>query len=510
MNPDLFASYMSRLMDRDLSPDEFSQLEQYLESSPEARAEYLDYVDLHNVINLKLNNDGLPQLNTSNIIPIDKIIRRQKRRTLRVVALSTAAILMIGLLVMNLFSFDSDPPLTFKSAPGTQFTVTHSAALKEKPKELVLLKGSSLELTQGTIELTFESGVKSIIQAPAKITLKADDILYMRQGIAWFQVPPGAEGFQVNTADLNIVDLGTEFGVIAKAKDNDEIHVLKGKVNAQALNHKKEFATLSAGEARRVDPVGRLTTIPVKSSSFLTILPKSLPYIHWSFDEQDRFQATGNHPFVANIKTTQHSDPQLSPGKTGSALALNGKGQHLVTNWAGFEGNRARTIACWVRLQKDTQLLSYGGIAGWGDSSLSNGKWKIVVDKLKSTKKMVLRLSWGDHWINGTTDLADGKWHYIVATTTGEQSEQGSLQAELYVDGKQEPTSFHSDPTVLNKPRSPKLNTNNKTNNAVPLIIGSSLSRNIRSRTFFKGKIDELTIYDGHMTSEEVKQLSNP
>jgi len=65
MNSESFEAAVSRLLDGDISPEDFSELERYLEGSAEARARYMEFVDLHNVLDLELSMPGAWVWNTS-------------------------------------------------------------------------------------------------------------------------------------------------------------------------------------------------------------------------------------------------------------------------------------------------------------------------------------------------------------------------------------------------------------------------------------------------------------
>lgn len=509
MTPEAFQNALSALLDNDLTPEQFTELEQYLQASQQARAQYLEYVDLHNVLDLELAPRKVIQPGTSNVVPIDRIIRRQNRRSRRMALFAAAAVLTLGLITMKLFFVDSTQPpaLAFTTSPGTQFTISHTDSGEQAPANLTMAKGSRLQLSQGTVELTFGSGVKSIVMAPADLTLHDDDQLYLREGVAWFHVPEGAEGFQVNTQDLNIVDLGTKFGVIAHPDQHDEVHVLKGKVEVTSQRLRKKSATLTAGQSRQADPVGRLRSIPSTPSRFLTNLPKTLPHICWSFDQEYGFQASGNHPDVSGITTTQVKGPGLTNGKHGQALTLDGNGQYLVSNWPGFPGDQARTVTCWLRLPKDGDYMKYCGIVGWGLWQGNADKWKITVHQTSPSAPTTIRCSIGNTWIDGSTSLADGEWHHIAVTTTGELNDQGATQVEIYIDGKFEHTTPLSVAGIKSRFI---LETNTAHQNAVPLMIGTTLQHQAGQRFTLKGCIDELTIFDGHMTQQEVRQTMPP
>ena len=488
--------------DGNLAEENLEILQDELRFNPEARDLYRDYVHLQNAVQLQAE---APDPLSLHVIPIDRIIRRQKRRSIRVSMMAAAAVLVLGLISMKLFFVDpavAPATLAFKTSPSTQFTLTHEG-LEEVSAGMILEKGSRLRVSQGSVELKFASGVRSVIVAPADVTLHHQNVLYMNQGIAWFHVPEQAIGFRVKTKDLNIVDLGTEFGVLAKPGDHDELHVLTGKVKVTTNRVRKESATLTAGEARRIDPIGRLDTIPVNPDAFLSSLPKSLPCLHWSFDQEDGFQVTGTHPEVSEISTTPHANPNFTPGKHGAALSLDGAGQHLETDWDGFAGNRPRTVSFWLKIPEEGDYSNNPSIVGWGDRTLKNGKWKITLDNKGAHTPARIRLSWGSSWITARHPISPDQWQHITITSSGTLNANEIPQAEIYINGKAVTTipGAHGERDF----KAPQTST--ITAQSVPLIIGSDLYADRNQRHFFKGEIDELILFDGHMTAEEVGAL---
>ena len=506
MTPDVFEFYLSRVLDWDLSPEEFAELEQHLTDSPEARARYMEYADLHTVLDLELQKISPQALGKSNVLDMDRIIRRQNRRTLKIAAFSAAAILLLGLVTMRLFFVsEKEPTLVFETSPGTQFALTHSGTA-EAPEGFVLEKGSRLQLSQGTVELTFASGVKSIVMAPADLTLHDDDTLFLNKGTAWFQVPQQAVGFNVKTSELDIVDLGTEFGVFAHADEHDEVHVMKGKVQVTTTRLRKESTTLLAGGARRIDPIGRLTKIAPKATAFLTKLPESLPYLYWSFDTSDGFQVTGTHPAANDISITPVSSPQLSSGHHNTALSLTGLKQHLTTDWPGFSGARPRTVSFWMKIPTDGNYKTNPGIVGWGDRTQKNHKWKITIDNQGPSTPARVRLSWGNIWLTAKPVLSTNEWVHITATSTGKVGKKGYPEATLYINGEKQPTVYAKQ---IKNPLDHPIETSTSTRTSTPLLIGADLFPRLEDRNFFNGKIDELYIFDGHMTEGEVQKVFN-
>ncbi len=506
MTPEDFENALSGLLDNDLTPEQFDELQKYLQNSQQARAQYLDYVDLHNVLDLELAPKAVTQPGTSKVIPIDRIIRRQNRRSRRIALAAAAAILIIALVTMKLFFIDTTrpPTLAFETSPGTQFTITHDGS-EEAPVGQIMEKGSRLQLSQGTVELTFGSGVKSIVMAPADLTLRDDNQLYLSQGTAWFHVPKEAIGFRVKTKDLNIIDLGTEFGVLAKPNDHDEIHVIQGKVKVTANRVRKESAILTANEARRIDPIGRLDSITSRPSTFITSLPKSLPYLHWSFDEfkNNCFPVDGSSAGkqLANATLRGEQDkPQVIQGKFGNAIDIQHYHQELLTAHPGISGDKPRTIACWVKInRKATGPFSRHTIAGWGDRGLTHHsrRWQLAVAGNDSGGSTLFVAGAGVY--RGSSVLNDNQWHHVacVWSPASKQREFGKLTA--YVDGRLEPLGFNSqNETVQNTQTG---------HGACPVVIGATMHVSSEFPATFKGSIDELFIIEGALTHKDILHL---
>jgi len=93
-----------------------------------------------------------------------------------------------------------------------------------------LYAGQRIKLTQGLAEVTFTSGVKVILEAPAELDVAAYNESFLRGGRMTAMVPDGAEGFRVNLEGLTVVDRGTEFGLKADEDGSVELHVFQGLV----------------------------------------------------------------------------------------------------------------------------------------------------------------------------------------------------------------------------------------------------------------------------------------
>lgn len=513
MTPTQLETRIQELLDGVLQEEHWPELREELMNSEEARRLYCSHSRMQSL--LRQRAKGIESLTSPTpVIPMADLILEGRKKSIRVAALAAAAVLVIALVTMRLILVpEAAPVLTFAEAPGTQFTLTHDSRA-EVPEGMVLEKGSRLQVSQGTVELEFGSGVRSVIQAPADVTLHESDTLFMRQGVAWFHVPKGAVGFKVKTHDLNIVDLGTEFGVFARPDNHDEVHVFKGKIKVTAKRLRKESTTLATGEGRRIDPIGRLDAVPIRATAFLTSLPKSLPHLHWSFDGKDKeiYRVGGNHPSVsstaARAVTIDHQNPFTSvAGKFGNALSSYGRGGHMTTDWLGIEGNAPRTIAYWIRLSPNQHYRH--PVIGWGARIEGREDTTSFFSYIETIDHgTVVNLSVGAYELRGNTPIADGQWHHIAHVYAGRAKSNGDPEMYSYIDGNLEKTSHLVAP---NAPRDSDgnilLNTQVNTNDSVPLKVFDHLWKTRRESYKIAPSIDELYVFHGALSSGQVKRL---
>ncbi|GAA5495846.1 hypothetical protein Rhal01_02025 [Rubritalea halochordaticola] len=254
------------LLDGNLDVSQLDALQYELRTNSEAREIYRDFIHLQNAMQM---NATVPAAVGKALIPIDRVVRRQRVKALRLTALASAAVLLVGLVTLALLTVRVKPSeqAVFRVAPGTQYSVSHTKEALEGGMQLEV--GSRLQLQQGTVELLFGNGVKSVVMAPADMILLKGNHLQLNKGRAWFEVSQGAEGFTVLTKELKVVDLGTQFGVLADHVKYDEVHVFKGKVQVETLKEGAEAEIIKAGEARKLEALNALLAVDVEPEKFI-------------------------------------------------------------------------------------------------------------------------------------------------------------------------------------------------------------------------------------------------
>lgn len=495
------------LLDGAVTEDEHRELERDLLARGEARDRYVELVALHSLLEIEAEQGG--HAVRRGPVPVELVVSRQRRRLVRFAAMAAAAVLLATGFVLRLVLMP--PPATARmvKAEGTVVSITHASSLAKPPPADSLAPGSTLNLIQGTVELTFDSGVRAIVQAPQTLTVIDRQRVALREGAVWFHVPRGAEGFEVRTPELLVTDLGTEFGVISRPDGADEVHVFKGKVKAEALHGAGESANLTTNQARSTFVTGRLLETKPAPEHFLTKLPAGLPYLHWGFEESQpaAIGASGTHPQAGRVAAspqalTHGSALRAVPGRIGRGLATDGSGAFLTTTWQGIGGNAPRSMAYWIRLEPEAKYID--PVVGWGERSGLRAFYSCMVNR-DYGERTVAAVSFDEVWYEGTTPLDDGQWHHICHVYTGRQRPDGGPEVFGYVDGKPDVLRLMISPAATPGEIYP-VETDASSRSAFPLTIFCHLygaPDGIRQPM----EIDELFVFCGAITPEQVENL---
>ena len=494
IHPSELDAFIFALIDGTISEEDHASLQKIMLEDASARKRYQELLSIHSILEERSVGDrGQAPLGApAPFLPVEKLIRRERQKLIRRSLVAAAALLMISLAVMYYTSIKHQPPMAEIAFSGlSEYQISHPNGTSDDTPSSVLVPGSSIEIRQGVFEIKTASDTVMIIQAPAFVTLMEENKMVVHRGDAWFRVGPEVKEFTVLTPQLEVVDLGTEFGVSADPTTaQEEVHVFEGKVRVTSRHKLKKSEVLVAGEARSVRITGRLHTIALKQNRFLKSLPAELPSLAWSFDGVKDGVFPANDVTIAGEfqGVVRGGKLDLGLGKKGKALSLSNGSGHIVTNWPGVDADRPRTIQCWIKCPPHRIT---GAIAEWGVPLISSTKWRVGLNPEAQNEGGVqgaLRTEFGFGYVIGSTDLRDNQWHHIVSIYDGSGiGNPDSIQ--LYVDGKREVISAYRAneiDTMLNDPASE------------PLTIGKK----------FVGMIDELKIIQGVIPPEVVEQQS--
>lgn len=113
-----------------------------------------------------------------------------------------------------------------------------------------------VRLSRGRALIRFESGAEVLLEGPSVFQLDDASRGSLLSGQLVARVPVEAVGFAIKTPTATVVDLGTEFGVVADARGATEVHVFDGAVELYAGDDDQAALRVVAGEARRLASAG--------------------------------------------------------------------------------------------------------------------------------------------------------------------------------------------------------------------------------------------------------------
>lgn len=110
------------------------------------------------------------------------------------------------------------------------------------------LTAQTVDIRTGLVRLLFDDGVEVTLQGPARYELVSLGKTRLHSGVLTATVPPGAEGFQVDTPTAEIVDLGTVFGIELTDDGLANVSVFDGEVEVKPIQQ-RSAALVKQGES---------------------------------------------------------------------------------------------------------------------------------------------------------------------------------------------------------------------------------------------------------------------
>jgi ferric-dicitrate binding protein FerR (iron transport regulator) len=131
----------------------------------------------------------------------------------------------------------------------------------------------TLQWDAGLLQLEFYCGATVVAEGPASLEILDDSRVVCRSGRLRACAPPPARGFTVLAPTVELVDLGTEFGIRVEANGATEIHVFDGAVELYDPESDRNVTTrreLNAGDAVTLDRNGETKKIETRDLDFVT------------------------------------------------------------------------------------------------------------------------------------------------------------------------------------------------------------------------------------------------
>ena len=166
------------------------------------------------------------------------------------VVLATAASLFIFLLFPgSQLQRNNDSPAIARLA----YTSHAKWGIKERSQGDRFDKGK-VHLETGLARLDFCNGATVTLQGPAEFEIVSPDRTVLTSGILTAAVPDSAVGFKVLTPAMDVVDLGTAFGVSVGGDGETDVCVFEGEVEVRRTDSKNTPQLVREGSAVRSSP----------------------------------------------------------------------------------------------------------------------------------------------------------------------------------------------------------------------------------------------------------------
>jgi hypothetical protein len=497
---------LMELTEGELSPEHGRWFMEIMCQHPEAKKYYLEYCQIHTM--LAWEHGVLGELHLPR--PPEESEVSSNSFSLWKPLAAVAALVLIGVALWSQWGTPS------KMKPGEMvgsLTGNVAASLELFGVSSDFRNGSavrigSYQLDEGLVEITFESGVEVLIEAPASFEIHSPVFMILNEGRLAANVPPEGIGFTVETPDAEVVDFGTEFAIEVVGERSSEVHVFKGEVEVRPKEEDPSIdpVRLVTNQATRINhstfiPLG----ISVDDQRFLRNLDEPdptysgkvrelLPLAYYRMAIIDDGQilkdtAKGLRNPASIVKGGKRRQP-FAPGRIGSSLRLDGpkRGGYAQIS-PGFTLPTSKfTIIAWVRtktLPRNAVLVSDRNLSG--DETFCFG---LV----------------GDHGHLGLT-LASGKeslqivdssplpleeWTHVAVVRSNEE-------LRLYRNGVL--VSSESSHGFHGKPHKPF--------NIGGIPKKPDVEKRHQRSGFWHGRIDELAFFGFALTSEQIDRLFN-
>ncbi len=226
------------VMDETATAAQEQELADLIRKDPEAQTVYLELIDIHS--NLVLSASLIPAT------PFDALAQTSEIRKRRNASLKKP-VNKIMLLLATTCLFLICSTLTYIGYR------VYSKSTETAPTEMIAQAKAGLPqveqrmLEDGSLELSFPTGVKVLIAPESLFQVTGNNSLHLTQGMLFARVTtPAGKGFTVDTPRGSIVDLGTVFGVEVDEIKSSAVQVFKGEV--ELVDSVGDKISLSEGE----------------------------------------------------------------------------------------------------------------------------------------------------------------------------------------------------------------------------------------------------------------------
>ncbi len=393
-------------------------------------------------------------------------------------------------------------------------------------------------LEQGMVRLKYTNGVTAVLQAPSEVRIEDAMRLDMQRGrLSVMVADERGHGFTVMAQGVEVIDYGTEFGVVADPNGGVQTHVYQGRISSRRVDEQASdnAVFLGKGEALSFSDDRGAQKIPandvavVRQAEFDTRVrasegsaydkwlvstyelrrdPDMLAYYLFDQDDSERgvlinqaHQTYGAFDGVFGWRQNPRSAPEVGADRWGGRSALRFTSEQIdvvrvpAASATGLDHLDTFTIAAWVKPSE---------LAGISHHLITKRDWQsdalnfvlMREGQLPEDRKNTLLfnvhadrsgLKYTEHQATEHVMPQQSRWVHVAVTF-----DRGYRM--FYVDGQLVDSKRRNGAAAI------------PANNA-ELIIGGTTVHINESRTFLDGEVDELFILGRVMTPDDISTL---
>lgn len=442
MNPDEFDELIGKMMDGHASDSDLQRIESLLSSSAEFREIYRNHIEVH--ASLAWQRRWQPLASTTGLasrklkeftdVPVNDVaaIERSTWPIRSMAILALAACLIVAFVVAVRVSRRGD--VVAENDPRSSNPIGQDLSLRvSKPMQRSVAKlgeainarwekgaahfpGDSLrpgwlKLVSGKVRIDFVSGARVVVEGPAKIEIRSDWEAYLESGSLSCEVEECARGFRIKAKGLDVIDLGTRFGLRVGSEQEPEVHVFDGKVSLAGEGKGDPIEVIQNEAMQVVD--GSLRAIEYSEDGFTTVRDLSQDAIRKSRNRFARWQAAAealSQDPATLVHYTLADFTRYDTEIVNRAVNAQEGSDGFVIGCRPAEGRWPDKKAIELRGNGDRILLSqHGSVA-----ELTVVMW-VRVDHLMQPLTGLLNVEPPNRWDNHRVDLVQAKKAFYEA-----------------------------------------------------------------------------------------------
>jgi len=498
----------NRLADGIASEADEQHLGEVLRSSPEARRAYREFMALHSALHWDYVAGAAPDATSTASHPSTFTPARVRAgwvaAFLAGIAVATAAAVAIVVFWQERGTNPEKLPAVAKDDKSDSIAAllvdkVDAEFVKERGPVGVRFGPGEYELLSGIVHLRFAQGADMILAGPARFRVTDAQNVQLLVGKARVIAPSAAKGFTIATRAANYIDLGTEFGLRVDSDGASDLYVFDGQVNIADPRSGKVLSEVFEGKSSRyVDGVAA-TPPQLQATDFPT--PNAIGLKRWEHYEQELRKSPGLIAFFpfrrgadASVLENSIGDDVMSHGKIVGARWVSGRwqghGALLFDRDSDFVQleipgkHEELTIAAWIKVDRlDFELNAILNSDGY-----KPGGVHFQLNRQGFPRGgVIVAGNFKDRVVGSALQI--GAWAHVASViSTSTRSQQ------IYVNGilVRERTW---QPEEMIRPGSCRMG------NWLPE------SKDRFANRAFRGRIDELAIWNRALTQQEITQM---